>query len=408
MQKGDTEEMPEKDRMNSQTKKILIITSVWGFLAKFGQEDIKVLHDLGYEVHYASNKSNPIYHFPDTVYEEMKVYFHNIDIWQSPFGLTHNLRAIKQIRKLIKEEGISVLHCHTPSGGLVTRLAGIGLPVRVIYTVHGFHFYKGAGRLHNLIYHSIEGVLSCLTDVIVTVNQEDCEAAEKMCQREGAFRIPGVGLNRDYFHETSFQERKAARKTLGVEDRYFILSVGELRENKNPEVIIRAIARMKDKERAADSFRYGLLGAGKQEEELKKLAEELGISNQVIFYGYHEDVRPYLQAADVLAFPTIREGLGMAALEAMAMGVPVLAADNRGTREFMKDGENGYICRRNDPDEYAGLLLKMYREQEDWCLNVGKRARIRRSTEPFDKKYTAEIMRKIYEKTKDKRTIVCL
>ena len=136
-------------------KKVLVVTSVWGFFAKFGKEDIRILQESGYEVHYASNKNNPIYQFPENVYEEMNVIFHDIDIWQSPFGIKHNARAVKQIRELVKKEGISVIHCHTPSGGLVARLAGIGLPVKMIYTVHGFHFYQGAGKIHNFIGASV-------------------------------------------------------------------------------------------------------------------------------------------------------------------------------------------------------------------------------------------------------------
>ena len=377
-------------------KKILVVTSVWGFFAKFGKEDIRILQESGYEVHYASNKNNPIYQFPENVYEELNVVFHDIDIWQSPFGISHNARAVKQIRELVKKEGISMIHCHTPSGGLVARLAGIGLPVKVIYTVHGFHFYKGAGKIHNLIYHSIEKFLSCFTDVIVTVNQEDYRAACKMHQRKGTFQIPGVGLDREFYHETSPLQREAARKQLGVTDKFLILSVGELRENKNPEVIIRALAVLKEKGMNISNFRYGLLGAGKQESELRNLVEEKGLQDNVCFYGYQSDVRPYLQAADLLAFPTIREGLGMAALEAMAMGVPVLAADNRGTREFMMDQENGYVCKRNHPDEYAILIEKMYEEQDNWSTNTEKRVQIRRSTEDFDKKNTIKIMREVY------------
>lgn len=378
-------------------KKILIVTSVWGFLAKFGREDVKILQEQGYEVHYASNKNNPIYQFAPDVYEEMGVVFHDIDIWQSPFGIRHNAKAVKQIRQLVKEEQIQLLHCHTPSGGLVARIAGIGLPVKVIYTVHGFHFYKGAGKLHNFIYHSIESVLSFFTDIIVTVNKEDYEAACKMHQRKGVYQIPGVGLDREYFYETTLEQRQVAREELAVEDKFLILSVGELRENKNPEVIIRALAALKERGKDISSFTYGLLGAGKQEEELKQLVTELQLVDNVLFYGYKTDIRPYLEAADLLAFPTIREGLGMAALEAMAMGVPVLAADNRGTREFMTN-ENGCVCKENIPNHYANFLLKFYVEKEQWALDWKKRANIRKSTEKFDKKNTATIMREVYGK----------
>jgi len=385
-----------REQDKNAMKKILIATSVWGFLAKFGKEDVRILQELGYEVHYASNKNNPIYQFPTTVYEDMNVIFHDIDIWQSPFGFKQNAKAVKQIREIVKKENITLLHCHTPSGGMVTRLASIGLPVKVIYTAHGFHFYKGAGKLHNFIYYSIESFLSFFTDVIVTVNREDYKAARKMHQRIGTWQIPGVGLDREYFYETTLEQRTAAKKSLGVNNHFFVLGVGELRENKNPEVIIRALALLKEKKGRVFDFIYGLVGAGKQEPELRQLAEDLGVGENIIFYGYQTDVRPYLKAADVLAFPTIREGLGMSALEAMSMGVAVLAADNRGTREFMADGENGYVCKKNEPSEYAGLLEKMYEERNQWGLDKKRRGAVRKSTEPFDKRNTAEIMREIY------------
>ncbi len=382
-------------------KKILIVASVWGFVAKFASEDLRILKELGYEVHFASNKSNPIFQFPENIYEDMQVIYHDIDIWQSPFGISHNVRAIGQIRNIIREEQIDVVHCHTPSGGLVARLAAWGTSAYVIYTAHGFHFYKGACQIHNFIYYTIEKFLSHITDFIVTINQEDYEAAEKMHEREGACRIPGMGLDRTYFHATTAKQREEARKELYVEDKFMLLGVGELRENKNPAIIIKALAYLKDEGKDIGSICYGLLGAGKQREELQNLAEQLGVTEQVIFYGYQMDVRPYLMAADVMVFPTIREGLGMAALEALAMGVPVLAADNRGTREYMQDMVNGYVCKENTPEAYASYISRMYEEKERWGESMERRAVIRRSTEQFDRKETAIIMKKVYERVKN-------
>lgn len=382
-------------------KKILIVTSVWGFLAKFCKEDVGILQELGYEVHYASNKNNPIYQFPEDIYSQMNVIFHDIDIWQSPFGISHNFTAIKQVREIIRKNEINVMHCHTPSGGLVARLAGIGFPVHIIYTAHGFHFYKGAGKIHNLIYHTIENFLSFFTDVIVTVNHEDYEAAKKMHTRKGVALIPGVGLDRNYFHETTLEQRKKSRKQLSVDSKFFIVSIGELRENKNPKVIIEALSFLKEKGNDISNVQYGLIGAGRQEQELKELAKKKGVAENVRFYGYQTDVRPYLMAADTLAFPTIREGLGMAALEALAMGVPVLASDNRGTREFMVNEKNGYVCKENIPEKYAEYILQIYKERNKWGTDMEKRAVVRKSTEPFDKHKTAVVMRKVYESATD-------
>lgn len=382
-------------------KKILIVASVWGFVAKFESEDVRILKELGYEVHFASNKNNPIYRFPENIYEDMGVVYHDIDIWQSPFGISHNARAVRQLRGIIKEEQINVVHCHTPSGGLVARLAAFRTSAYVIYTAHGLHFYKGAGRLHNFIFHTIENFLSRMTDYIITINHEDYCAAKKMHERDGDCQIPGVGLDRTYFHETTKKQRKEARRKLGVTNKFMLLGVGELRENKNPEVIIRALACLKNNGTDISSVSYGLLGAGKQKEELEDLARQLGVAQQIVFYGYQMDVRPYLMAADVMIFPSIREGLGMAALEALAMGVPVLAADNRGTREYMQDTVNGYVCRDNTPEAFAAYICRLYTEREKWGESVERRAAIRKTTEKFDKKETAMIMKKVYEHVKN-------
>ncbi|MCM1135938.1 MAG: glycosyltransferase family 4 protein [Clostridium sp.] len=378
-------------------KKILIVASVWGFAAKFESEDIRILKEMGYEVHFVSNKNNPIFHFPENVYENMGVIYHDTEIWQSPFGIRHNVKAMRQIRDIIQKEQIKIVHCHTPSGGLVARLAAWGTAAYVIYTAHGFHFYKGADNLHNFIYYTVENFLSRMTDVIVTINHEDYQAAKKMGERVGTYLIPGVGLDRKQFHEITEKQRRKARNVLGIDGKFLMLGIGELRENKNPAVIIKALAYLKDSGIDISPFVYGLVGEGKQEQELRELAKENGVLENVIFYGYQMNVRPYLMAADIMIFPTIREGLGMAALEALAMGVPVLAADNRGTREYMRDNVNGYVCRENSPEAYAAYILKLYTERKEWGENMGRRVAIRKTTEGFDKAKTAVVMKEIYE-----------
>lgn len=379
-------------------KKILIISSVCGFLPKFEREDVKLLKELGYQVHYASNSNNPVYPYKENIFEEMGIVFHDIDLWQSPFGITHNRKAIGQIRKIIEKENISVVHCHTPTGGLVGRLACKPLGTYVIYTAHGFHFYRGGGFFNYHLYHGIEKFLSRMTDVIVTINDEDYRAARRMKQRISAEKIPGVGLDMDYFSLTAQEARKEARRALKLKEEFFLISVGELRENKNQSAILKALGILKNKGMDMANFRYGLLGAGRQEPELRNLAECLGLGNVAVFYGYRQDIRPFLKAADALIFPSIREGLGMAALEAMSTGLPVIASDNRGTREYMINNENGLVARENTPEEFARLIEGMHESREGWSGSPKSRELIRQSVEKFEKQYAATVMRRVYEK----------
>ena len=384
----------------TKPKKALIVTSIWGFVAKFEQEDVRILQKLGYEVHFASNQTNPIYLFSGDVYEQMGIIYHDIHIWQSPLGIKPNARSIKEVRKIIEQEGVELVHCHTPTGGLVARLAARKTNARVIYTVHGFHFYQGSGVLHNLFYRSIENFLGRFTDDIVTINREDFEAAKRISHRGSVSQIPGAGLDRKYYYLPSEEERQRAREALGYqEDEFIIVQVGEIRENKNPEVILRALHMLRNTGTNIIRIRYLLVGAGKQEEKIRKLVQDLVLTSNVRFCGYQEDVRPYLMAADLMTFPSIREGLGMAALEAMSTGVPVLAADNRGTREYMRHGINGYVCQSNSPREHADWIRRMMEERSHWA-DRAIRKRVRLSTLPFEKSRKSEVMEIVYRLAK--------
>lgn len=380
-------------------KKILIVCSVCGFLAKFGREDIEILRKLGYEIHYASNSSYPVYQYKKELYDKMGIIFHEIAIQRSPFRMILNQRAVRQVQRIVEEEDICVVHCHTPSGGLVARMACKNKKVYMIYTTHGFHFYRGCGFWRYRIFYAAEDFLSRFTDVIVAINAEDYQAASKMHVRKGVYQIPGVGLDMEYFHETTLEERRRARKRLKLQDKFFLLSVGELRKNKNQAVILQALGVLKRNGVDLTQIIYGFLGSGNQEALLRRQVRHLGLEENVRFYGYREDVRPYLQAADVLMFPSIREGLGMAALEVLATGLPVIASENRGTREYMQPGQNGYLCRTIK--DYAVRIEQLYRERKDWSENFKKRAEIRKSVGRFEKSFSAEIMRRIYEKAAD-------
>lgn len=385
-------------------KKILIICSVCGFLAKFEKEDVGLLQELGYEVHYASNSGNPIYQYNKELYKEMGIIFHEIAIQRSPFQILQNKKAIKQVQEIIKAENINVVHCHTPSGGLVARLAcrnDRNRKIYMIYTTHGFHFYKGCSFWRYPIFYAIENLLSHFTDVIITINSEDYQAALNMHARKAVYRIPGVGLDMEYFYKTTLKERNTVREQLKLQDKFFLISVGELRKNKNHRVVLQALGILKNNGLDISRICYGLLGIGNQENELRKQAQELGLESNVIFYGYRQDVRPYLQAADVFVFPSIREGLGMAALEALATGLPVIASDNRGTREYMCSKRNGYICSRNTAEEYAKYIYKLYQGRQDWSENFKRRDSIRKSVIRFEKSASADIMRRVYQDAAD-------
>jgi glycosyltransferase EpsD len=394
--------------------KALIVTSVYGFLSKFERQNVRLLQEMGFEVHYASNHDNVVYKTDHDEMQEMGVIFHNIPISQSPLAIATNRKAAFKLKQIITEENIDIVHCHTPTGGMVARLACRNLDVYMIYTAHGFHFYKGARPIHNLIYYSAEDLMSRWTDCIVTINHEDENAAKTM-HASKVYRIPGVGIDSDYYRLTYDTDRDRAREKLGIEpDVFFMISVGELRENKNQLIILRTLARIRKKIAEDEAKRklkpgtlkikYGLIGSGRQEDEMREYVEKNDLSDMVCFYGYKSDIRVYLAAADVMVFPSIREGLGMAALEALSTGLPVIASENRGSKEYIIDRRNGLLVSEDSTKAYSKAVLEaMLREQDS--NDLSRRESIRESVSGFSRSETERIMRKVYEDARDKCSI---
>ena len=340
-------------------KKILIITTIGGFLPQFEMNDVKILAELGYEIHYASDFDNPVYELDVCRLEEMGIKLHPIYIRKSPLQVRKNMRALREIISIMRREGISVVHCHNPVGGVLGRMAALACGPQkpyVIYTAHGFHFYTGAPLLNWLLFFPVELLLARRTDCIITINKEDDIRARRFLnsRQKKLFRIPGVGVSTARFAPDAGL-RIRVREKLGIkEDIFYILSVGELNHNKNHEVIIRAVALLKD-----PGIYYGICGKGDRRSYLEKLAEESGVGHQVKFYGFRKDIPEMLQGADCFVFPSKREGLGIAALEAMAAGLPLITSDCRGTREYMEDGRTGYVCCSGKAYEYAALIRRM-------------------------------------------------
>lgn len=390
-------------------KNILILTTVSGFLNKFERDNVRILQDMGYTVHYAANKNEQIYMFDEREYDEMGVMFHHIDIAKSPYLFKVNYKAYTQIIDIIETYNISVIHCHTPVGGLLGRLVGRHFRkngLKVIYTAHGFHFYKGAPFLNNTVFYMMERMMAPYTDVLVLINEEDYRNACKFSLKKGGqvYKIPGVGLDLERFSPLSHTKTEEARNRLGLKpEDFFIVSVGELNENKNHEVVLRALVKMRDSGKNISCIKYGICGDGFFRERLAGQIKKFGLEDNVTLYGYCKDVREILGCADASVFPSVREGLGMAALEALAMGVPVIAADNRGTREYMHSGKNGYVCGAKDIDGYIRGIEKIRNLSPSQIKKV--RLYCRKSVQPFSKTCTNEIMKKIYRTLEEKEMV---
>lgn len=374
-------------------KKTLIVTTVSGFVPQFEMNNVKILQSMGYEVHYAANYNMPVYTDDNSRLDGTGIIRHQIDFVRSPFHILQNIKAYHALCKVMGKEHFDLVHCHTPMGGVIARLAAKKTKTNsVFYTAHGFHFYKGAPLQNWLFYYPIEKWLARYTDVLLTINKEDYDRANRFRLKDkGRVEyILGPGLKTDRY-QPKLMDCETKRKELNLPPEAFVItSVGELNKNKNQKVIIEALGKLNKKD-----IVYLLCGKGNQKDTLQTLSKQLGIENQIRFLGFRTDIPELLAVSNCFAFPSYREGLGMSAIEAMAAGLPIITSRNRGTLEYSEDGRTGYICEADSVQDFAQAINSLYKDPVK-CKTYGEYNR--RIAERYDIENTGTIMRKIYEK----------
>lgn len=368
-------------------KKILFVTHNGRFLVQFELNDIRILQDMGYEVHCATNfKGESMRVDAEQTLKEHGVICHQIDIERSPLKMWQNTRAYSQLKSLLRRVDFAGVHCHTPMGGVIGRLAASATHTApVIYTAHGFHFYKGCPLKNRLIYQTAETFLARYTDAQITINREDFAAAQKFPLRGKAYYVPGIGV--DVKKISSVQvDRATKREELGIpEDAFVFVSVGELNENKNHRTVIRAFV----KTDMANSY-YLICGEGELKQEHLKLAEELGVSDRVRFLGFRTDVSEILRACDCFVFPSFREGLSVSLMEAMAAGLPCIASRIRGNVDLLPDSR--YLFEASD----ESTLCQLMQDAVNGVQVDQECAQNKKALEQFDVKNISECMKNTY------------
>lgn len=291
--------------------------------------------------------------------------------------------SIIQVKKMCDENKYNLLHCHSPIGSVVARLAVREVRkygTKVIYTAHGFHFYKGAPKQNWILFYPVEKICSKWTDVLITINREDYAFAKKHIKAGTVEYIPGVGVDTKKFQLKNF-DKDSKRKELGIKvDDFFVLSVGELNQNKNQEVIVRAIAKLNN-----PKIHYFIAGKGDKANYLQDLAKQLGVSLHLL--GYRTDIVELLNTADVYAFPSYREGLSVALMEAMSAGLPCVVSKIRGNVDLIEEGKGGYLCNPDSVDDFAVGIEKVNKSMGTYNVEVMKN---------FDVNGVVQKMKKIY------------
>ena len=375
--------------MSKESKRVLIIaTVVKTHIMQFHIPTLKLFKDMGWETAVAARND---YNNPEECQIPYCDHFYDIPFERIPL-MPKNVECYKRLKDIIDQGNYQIIHCHTPVGGVLGRLAARKTRkdgTRVLYTAHGFHFYRGAPLKNWLMYYPIEKICSYFADDIITINQEDYRFAKKHFQHPRIFYLPGIGIDVDRFSKApdcaiDFQNLFHLRK-----DEKVMISVGEMTANKNHRTIIKALTLSQ-----LGNVHYMIVGSGVCRPRLEEYAARLNVSDRVHFLGYRNDIASLLHASDVFVFPSYREGLPVALMEAMAAGVPIVASRIRGNVDLIEDGVNGFLCDPQDAEGFASKIQKILEEPD--------------LAEKFRKNSFQKI--KVYEKsivTKQLREIYC-
>ena len=319
-------------------KKMLMLATTAAMSEQFNKNNILILEEMGYEVHVAGNweEGNPISNerleqFKEWLAEHHGKWFH-IPATRKPYDLKNNFVAYKEVVRLIKEYEYEFVHCHTPIGSVIGRIAAHFTKTKIIYTAHGFHFYKGAPLLNWLLFYPVEWVLSYWTNILITINKEDFDRAKKKFHAKRIEYIPGVGVDVEGIRSLIVNKEEKRNELHLQESDIFLLSVGELIPRKNHELVIRALKQIND-----TRYKYFICGQGELKDYLQNLAKELGVENQVKLLGFRNDVLELCKVADIYIFPSHQEGLSVALMEAIAADATVICSRIRGNSDLIRD-----------------------------------------------------------------------
>ncbi len=372
-------------------KRVLIVTTVSGFLPQFERNNVRILQEMGYEVHYASNFTNPHYGKDNYRLQGSGIVCHQVDFVRSPFRIIRNVKAYAQLKKLMQANPFHIIHCHTPMGGVLSRIAARKYRrsgTKVLYTAHGFHFYKGAPVINWLCYYPVEWLLSRWTDVLITINEEDYQRAKRFpLPKNGRLKkVNGIGIDIEGYRNIRVN-REEKRRELGISPAdYLLVSVGELTKRKNHQAVVCALASIRN-ECLEKRMRYLICGEGPERGHLEKLIQENGLQEIVQMPGYRTDVREILTVSDCFVFPSKQEGLPVALMEAMAAGLPCICSDVRGNRDLVNDDLKENNLERN-------VLYQCLKNKLGKLLYCGGRSE--RLPEKFESILVEKQMREIY------------
>ncbi|MCR5195733.1 MAG: glycosyltransferase family 4 protein [Pseudobutyrivibrio sp.] len=397
-------------------KKALIHAHTTYMLTQFNIDNIKILQGLGYTVDVAScwNDDDSALS-PEAMNDRRKLLkdlgcrIIETSSLRKIFNIFELQKAYIQLKREVETNKYEIVHTQSPIGGVICRLACRKARklygTKVVYEAHGFHFFKGAPLKNWLVFYNVEKYCSKFTDLLITINKEDYNSAQDFYAKQVAY-VPGVGVDTHKF-VASEGAREKIRKELAIdEDTTVLLSVGELIPRKNHIEVLKALKIMKDQgmlvspesdERVEPKYkiRYLIAGRGRMAAELRDIIKTMGLSDYVKMLGFRRDVADVFAASDIYVFPSHQEGLPVALMEAMSVGLPVICSRIRGNTDLIEDGVGGYLFDSKDEQTLVLALKRSLADMPTVRENMGQ-ANIE-TMKSFDKEKVNELMKQLYE-----------
>ena len=339
-------------------KKVLFVaTVIKTHIVQFHIPYLKMLKEMGWETAVAAKND---YDDPNECNISYCDKYYPVAFGRSPLT-RDNICAYKELKSIIDEGDFDMIHCHTPVAAFLTRLAARDARkkgCKVVYTAHGYHFYKGAPLLNWLVFFPAEWIASFFTDVLITINREDYKFSRKHLHAKRLEYVQGVGVKLERFQNHS-AERDAIRASLGLgKDDFVLLSVAEMTKNKNHRMMLEAMARIPN-----PHVHLLCAGRGQELENNIALCSQLHLMHRVHFLGYRSDVPQLYAAADVFLFISFREGLSLSLMEAMSSGLPCIVSPIRGNVDLITDRKEGIYARLH-PKSIAEAIVSLESDPE--------------------------------------------
>lgn len=331
--------------------KILFTASVPAHYRAFHLPYLQWFQEQGYETHVACNGYEKLPHV-DKMWQ--------VDFIRTPFSLKHFI-AFKQLKEVIDNENYVLINCHTPMASVLTRLASVHVrkyKTKLIYTAHGFHFFKGASLINWLFYYPVELFLSYLTDAIVCINKEDYDRIRlKGSKKCDYFLIPGIGVSGQKFCSITKGEKEELRKEYGFKsDDFILVYAAEFIHRKNHDFIISAVKKHKQK---LANIKILFAGNGKLKNALHNKVIKNELKDIIYFIGFRKDIDLIYKLADLGISASRQEGLGLNLVEEMMCGLPVIATVDRGHKEIVDHNKNGFLFKQGDYSEFISSVLEL-------------------------------------------------